>query len=70
MRWIGSASTARPWPSTTPWGDVRVKVARRGDDVLNVQPEFDDVARLAAEHGVPIKDVHAQAMKAWLDRSK
>jgi pyridinium-3,5-bisthiocarboxylic acid mononucleotide nickel chelatase len=53
---------------TTPWGDVRVKVARRGDDVLNVQPEFDDVARLAAAHGVPIKDVHAQAQKAWLDR--
>ena len=57
-------------PVATPWGDVRVKVARRGDDVLNAQPEFDDVARLAAEHGVPIKDVHAQAQKAWLDRSK
>jgi uncharacterized protein (TIGR00299 family) protein len=55
-------------PVTTPWGEVRVKVARRGDDVLNAQPEFDDVARLAAEHGVPIKDVHAQAQKAWLDR--
>lgn len=55
-------------PVTTPWGDVRVKVARRGDTVLNAQPEFDDVARLAAEHGVPIKDVHAQATKAWLDR--
>ena len=55
---------------TTPWGDVRVKVARRGADVLNAQPEFDDVAALAAAHGVPIKDVHAQATKAWLDRSK
>jgi uncharacterized protein (TIGR00299 family) protein len=57
-------------PVPTPWGEVRVKVARRGADVLNAQPEFDDVARLAAEHGVPIKDVHAQALKAWLDRSK
>jgi uncharacterized protein (TIGR00299 family) protein len=53
---------------TTPWGEVRVKVARRGGEVLNVQPEFDDVARLAAAHDVPIKDVHAQAQKAWLDR--
>ena len=69
MRWIASASTARPSPVTTPWGDVRIKVARRGGDVLNAQPEFDDVARLAAEHGVPIKDVHAQATKAWLDRT-
>jgi uncharacterized protein (TIGR00299 family) protein len=57
-------------PVTTPWGEVRVKVARRGDDVLNAQPEFDDVARLAAAHGVPIKDVHAQATRAWLDLSK
>jgi uncharacterized protein (TIGR00299 family) protein len=55
-------------PVTTPWGEVRIKVARRGDDVLNAQPEFDDVARLAAEHGVPIKDVHSQATRAWLDK--
>jgi len=57
-------------PVTTPWGEVRVKVARRGRDVLNAQPEFDDVARLAAAHDVPIKTVHAQATRAWLDRSK
>lgn len=53
----------------TPWGDVRVKVARRGGRVLNAQPEFDDVARLAAAHDVPVKDVHARAMKAWLDQT-
>jgi uncharacterized protein (TIGR00299 family) protein len=52
----------------TPWGEVRIKVARQAGRVLNAQPEFDDVARLAGEHGVPIKDVHAQAQKAWLDR--
>jgi uncharacterized protein (TIGR00299 family) protein len=55
-------------PVPTPWGDVRIKVARRDRRVLNAQPEFDDVARVATEHGVPIKDVHAQAMKAWLDK--
>ena len=55
---------------TTPWGDVRVKVARRGGEVLNAQPEFDDVARLAAAHDVPIKEVHAEATRAWLDSSK
>lgn len=52
----------------TPWGEVRVKVARQNGRLLNAQPEFDDVARLAAEHGVPIKDVHAHALKAWLSR--
>lgn len=55
-------------PVATPWGEVRIKVARQAGRVLNAQPEFDDVARLAAAHDVPIKDVHAQAQKAWLDR--
>jgi len=55
-------------PVTTPWGEVGVKVARRGAEVLNAQPEFDDVARLAAAHDVPIKTVLAQAQKAWIDR--
>ena len=57
-------------PVPTPWGEVRVKVARRDGAVFNAQPEFEDVARLAAEHGVPIKDVHAQAQKAWLDQKR
>jgi uncharacterized protein (DUF111 family) len=53
---------------TTPIGVVRFKVARRGDRVLNVQPEFDDLAKLSHERGIPIKDVQALAHKAWLDR--
>jgi len=56
-------------PVTTPWGEVRVKIARRGAAVLNAQPEFEDVAAIAAAHDVPIKDVHAQAQRAWLDKN-
>jgi uncharacterized protein (TIGR00299 family) protein len=56
-------------PVATPWGEVRIKVARQAGRVVNAQPEFDDVARLAGAHGVPIKDVHAQAQRAWLDRN-
>jgi uncharacterized protein (DUF111 family) len=36
--------------------------------VLNAAPEFDDCVRAAAERQLSIKDVQAQAMKAWLDR--
>ncbi len=54
-------------PVETPLGVVRFKVARRGGDVLNAQPEFDDMARIAAERGVPVKAVQAAATKAWLD---
>lgn len=53
---------------STPVGDVRFKIARQGDRIVNAQPEFDDLARLATEHGLPIKDVQAIAVKAWLDK--
>jgi uncharacterized protein (TIGR00299 family) protein len=52
----------------TPFGDVRIKVARRHGVVVNGQPEFDDCAARAKEHGVATKDVHASAMKAWIER--
>jgi uncharacterized protein (TIGR00299 family) protein len=43
---------------------VRVKMARHNGQVVNVQPEYDDVARAAAETGRPIKDVLADAVAA------
>ena len=52
----------------TPAGPIRFKVASRGGRVVNASPEFEDCARAAAERGLPIKDVQAQAIKAWLDR--
>jgi uncharacterized protein (DUF111 family) len=48
----------------TPYGDIRFKVARRDGRELNASPEFDDCARAAAEHGVPVKDVQAAAVQA------
>lgn len=51
----------------TPLGVVRFKIARRGGDVLNVSPEFDDCVRLAAEHGRPVKEIQAMALKAFYD---
>jgi pyridinium-3,5-bisthiocarboxylic acid mononucleotide nickel chelatase len=53
---------------TTPFGDVRFKVARRDGRVLNASPEFDDCVRLAREQDIPLKDVQAAATKAFLDR--
>lgn len=51
----------------TSLGAVRVKVARRNGEVLNASPEFDDCARLASEHDVPVKQVQALATQAYLD---
>jgi pyridinium-3,5-bisthiocarboxylic acid mononucleotide nickel chelatase len=57
-------------PVDTPFGSVRFKVARRDGVTLNASPEFDDCARLGLERGVPVKDVHAAATKAFLDRGQ
>ena len=48
----------------TQYGDVRFKVARRDGVELNASPEFDDCARLAAQHGVPVKAVQGAAIAA------
>ena len=55
---------------TTELGPVRVKVARRGGELLNAAPEFEDCVRLATEHHVPTKHVQALAMKAYLETTK
>jgi uncharacterized protein (TIGR00299 family) protein len=51
----------------TPLGPIRFKIARRAGRVLNASPEFDDCAKAAAEHALPIKEVQGIATKAWLD---
>ena len=43
---------------------VAVKVARLDGEVLNVQPEFEDVATAAAALGVPVKVLMAEAIAA------
>ena len=52
----------------TPLGAIRFKIAGRNGQVLNASPEFDDCARIAAEKSLPIKDVQAIAVKAWMER--
>lgn len=50
---------------TTSLGPVRVKLGRRRGRIVNVAPEFDDCAQLARAHGVPVKEVLAEALQAW-----
>jgi pyridinium-3,5-bisthiocarboxylic acid mononucleotide nickel chelatase len=48
----------------TPYGPIRVKVARRDGRVLNAAPEFDDCVAAATKHGASVKDVQAAAIAA------
>ncbi len=60
---------SREWTTvTTRFGAVRVKVARRGSDVMNAAPEYDDCASLAAAARVAVREVHTAAIQAYLER--
>jgi uncharacterized protein (TIGR00299 family) protein len=55
----------------TPWGKVRMKVARSaGGNVLNASPEYEDCRRIAAAHKIPLKQVMQQAAQAWAASQK
>ncbi len=53
----------------TAYGPIGVKIGRRGERVMNAQPEFDDCQRAAERHGVPAKEVWAAALTAHRARA-
>lgn len=48
-------------PVETPLGTIRMKVSRRNGTVLNAAPEYEDCQRIAAQQGVPLKQVLSTA---------
>ncbi|WP_420207901.1 nickel pincer cofactor biosynthesis protein LarC [Candidatus Electronema sp. JC] len=48
----------------TPWGAVRAKQVELPDGCCRLKPEYEDCARLAREHGIPLQQVHAAAQAA------
>jgi uncharacterized protein (TIGR00299 family) protein len=48
----------------TPYGAVRVKVARWGEGQVKAAPEYDDCRRLAESNGVPLREVYRAAERA------
>ncbi|HEY8231294.1 MAG: nickel pincer cofactor biosynthesis protein LarC [Vicinamibacterales bacterium] len=65
QEWLRTELERETATVATPYGPVRVKVGRRGTVVYNAWPEFEDCQRLAAEAGVPVKEVLAAALAAW-----
>jgi uncharacterized protein (TIGR00299 family) protein len=48
-------------PVATPFGEVQMKVSRMNGTVLNATPEYEDCQRIAAQKGIPLKQVMAAA---------
>ncbi len=52
----------------TPYGTVRVKISKRGDEVLTVTPEYDDCRKIAEEKNIPLKQVIEEAKAMLVSR--
>ncbi len=62
---------SREWTTvSTRFGAVRVKLARRGTEVVNAAPEYEDCAARAAERNVSVREVHAAATHAYLESQR
>jgi uncharacterized protein (DUF111 family) len=55
----------RRWRTvSTPWGEVRVKVAYVGDQEVRCEPEYEDCRAIARERGLPLRAVYQAARRA------
>ncbi|NJS09601.1 MAG: nickel pincer cofactor biosynthesis protein LarC [Microcoleus sp. CSU_2_2] len=52
----------------TKYGEVQIKVARTGQIITNVQPEYEDCAEIARLHNLSWREVHRLALQIWYDR--
>ena len=41
----------------TTYGKVRIKISKRGDEILTATPEYEDCRRIAEERKIPLKQV-------------
>ena len=49
----------------TEFGEVAVKIGSRGDEVLQVAPEYESCRVLAERTGPPLKRIYEAAVQAW-----
>ena len=50
---------------STDFGEVAVKIGSRGNEVLQVAPEYESCRALAERTGASLKVIYEQAVRAW-----
>ena len=53
----------------TEYGEVQIKVAKTGQTITNVQPEYEDCAEIARLKNISWREVHRLALQSWHDRT-
>lgn len=56
-------------PVETPYGTVIIKISLRNGHIVNFAPEFEDCRRIATEKGIALKEVHAAALHAYMQKN-
>jgi pyridinium-3,5-bisthiocarboxylic acid mononucleotide nickel chelatase len=54
----------------TLYGKIRIKVSKRGDDILTATPEYEDCRRIAEERKVPLKIILEEAKACFLAKTQ
>ena len=53
----------------TKYGTVRIKLAWQGEkeskDIINIQPEYEDCAKLARQNSLALKEIWMLALHHW-----
>jgi len=53
---------------TTPWGEVRMKVAGVNGTLSQYAPEYEDCRRIAADYHIPLKHVMQEALRLYMEK--
>jgi uncharacterized protein (DUF111 family) len=49
----------------TVYGLIRIKISKRGDEVLTITPEYEDCRKIAEEKQIPLKQVMEEAKNVF-----
>ena len=53
----------------TEYGEVQIKVAKSGQTIVNVQPEYEDCAEIARLKNISWREIHRLALQSWYEGS-
>jgi hypothetical protein len=49
----------------TKYGDIRVKIAKKAEEILNIQPEYEDCAMIARKYNISLSLIALEAQKSY-----
>ncbi|NLT94014.1 MAG: nickel pincer cofactor biosynthesis protein LarC [Clostridia bacterium] len=66
---VDRVKLTREWQEVnTSWGQVRIKISKNKNKILNVKPEYADCKTLAEKNGVPLKEIWQEALRVFLQQ--